>query len=157
MYLFQKCSVEYMKQYLNIWTVIQRKGMGKRMTCLSRWMNHNHNLLFFFISLDKSLQLSSQRPSSRLPSMSIMTPQPWGSPKPMSPTFSRVTPIKPLSTLADVSSPVSQKGLTETLLKDFEDRRVKLKLEESAVSELSLLNFTFTMFLSGNTLISQSS
>lgn len=81
---------------------------------------------------DKSLQLSSQRPSSRLPSMSIMTPQPWGSPKPMSPTVSRVTPIKPLSTLADVSSPVSQKGLTETLLKDFEDRRVKLKLEESA-------------------------
>ncbi|KAK7128008.1 hypothetical protein R3I93_020560 [Phoxinus phoxinus] len=81
---------------------------------------------------DKSLQLSSQRSNSRLPSMSVMTPQPWGSPKPMSPTVSRVTPIKPLSTLADVSSPVSQKGLTETLLKDFEDRRVKLKLEESA-------------------------
>ncbi|XP_077058975.1 mitotic interactor and substrate of PLK1 [Siphateles boraxobius] len=81
---------------------------------------------------DKSLQLSSQRPSSRLPSMSIMTPQPWGSLKPMSPTVSRVTTMRPLSTLADVSSPVSHKGLTETLLKDFEDRRVKLKLEESA-------------------------
>ncbi|XP_067287675.1 mitotic interactor and substrate of PLK1 [Pseudorasbora parva] len=81
---------------------------------------------------DKSLQLSTSRPSSRLPSMSIMTPQPWGSPKPMSPTVSRVTPIKPLTTLADVPSPLSQKGLTETLLKDFEDRRVKLKLEESA-------------------------
>ncbi|KAK2874442.1 hypothetical protein Q8A67_021595 [Cirrhinus molitorella] len=81
---------------------------------------------------DKSSQLSSPRPSSRLPSMSIMTAQPWGSPKPMSPTVSRVTPIKPFSSLSDLSSPSPQKGLTETLLKDFEDRRIKLKLEESA-------------------------
>ncbi|XP_026130549.1 A-kinase anchor protein 2-like [Carassius auratus] len=81
---------------------------------------------------DKSSQLSSPRPTFRLPSVSIMTPQPWGSPKPMSPTVSRTTPIKPLSALADLSSPSSQKGLTETLLKDFEDRRVQLKLEESA-------------------------
>ncbi|XP_059385184.1 mitotic interactor and substrate of PLK1-like isoform X2 [Carassius carassius] len=81
---------------------------------------------------DKSPQLSSTRPSFRLPSMSIMTPQPWGSPKPMSPTVSRAPPVKPLSTLAELSSPSSQKGLTETLLKDFEDRRIKLKLEESA-------------------------
>ncbi|XP_016150880.1 mitotic interactor and substrate of PLK1-like [Sinocyclocheilus grahami] len=81
---------------------------------------------------DKSSQLSSPRLSFRLPSMSIMTPQPWGSPKPMSPNVSRVTSIKPLSALADPPSPSSQKGLTETLLKDFEDRRIKLKLEESA-------------------------
>ncbi|XP_042590422.1 A-kinase anchor protein 2-like isoform X2 [Cyprinus carpio] len=81
---------------------------------------------------DKSSQLSSPRPTFRLPSVSIMTPQPWGSLKPMSPTVSRTTPIKPLSAIADLSSPSSQKGLTETLLKDFEDRRVKLKLEESA-------------------------
>lgn len=81
---------------------------------------------------DKSSQLSSPRPTFRLPSVSIMTPQPWGSPKPMSPTVSRTTPIKPLSALADLSSPSSQKGLTETLLKNFEDRRVKLKLEENA-------------------------
>lgn len=81
---------------------------------------------------DKSSQLSSPRPTFRLPSVSIMTPQPWGSPKPMSPTVSRTTPIKPLSALADLSSPSSQKGLTETLLKDFEDRRVNLKLEENA-------------------------
>ncbi|XP_050978609.1 mitotic interactor and substrate of PLK1 [Labeo rohita] len=81
---------------------------------------------------DKSPQLSSPRPSSRLPSVSMMTAQPWGSPKPMSPTVSRVTPIKPFSPHADLSSPSSQKGLTETLLKDFEDRRTKLKLEESA-------------------------
>ncbi|XP_043108119.1 mitotic interactor and substrate of PLK1 [Puntigrus tetrazona] len=81
---------------------------------------------------DKSSQLSSPRPTFRLPSVSIMTPQPWGSPKAASPTVSRTTPIKPLSALADLSSPSSQKGLTETLLKDFEERRVKLKLEESA-------------------------
>ncbi|XP_026076807.1 mitotic interactor and substrate of PLK1 isoform X1 [Carassius auratus] len=81
---------------------------------------------------DKGPQLSSTRPSFRLPSMSIMTPQPWGSPKPMSPTVSRAPPVKPLSALAELSSPSSQKGLTETLLKDFEDRRIKLKLEESA-------------------------
>nr|XP_055041030.1 uncharacterized protein misp isoform X1 [Misgurnus anguillicaudatus] len=67
----------------------------------------------------------------RLPSVSIMTPQPWGNLSPISPV-SRVTPIKPSGQHADVSSPLSQKGLTETLLKDFEDRRVKLKLEESA-------------------------
>ncbi|XP_016425544.1 mitotic interactor and substrate of PLK1 isoform X1 [Sinocyclocheilus rhinocerous] len=85
---------------------------------------------------DKSSQLSSSRPTFRLPSVSIMTPQPWGSPKPMSPTVSRTTPIKPLSALADLSSPSSQKGLTETLLKDFEDRRVKLKLEESAYARI---------------------
>ncbi|XP_051529394.1 mitotic interactor and substrate of PLK1-like isoform X2 [Myxocyprinus asiaticus] len=81
---------------------------------------------------DKSPPLFSSRLSSRLPSVSIMTPQPWGSSKPMPPTPSCVTPIKPLSPLAEVPSPLSQKGLTETLMKDFEDRRVKLKLEESA-------------------------
>ncbi|XP_051531555.1 mitotic interactor and substrate of PLK1-like isoform X2 [Myxocyprinus asiaticus] len=81
---------------------------------------------------DINSQLSTTRLSSRLPSVSIMTPQPWGSSKPMPPTSSRVTSIKPLNPLADMSSTLSQKGLTETLLKDFEDRQVKLKLEESA-------------------------
>ncbi|XP_051957692.1 mitotic interactor and substrate of PLK1 isoform X2 [Xyrauchen texanus] len=81
---------------------------------------------------DKTPPLFSSRLSSRLPSVSIMTPQPWGSSKPMPPTPSCVTPIKPLSPLAEVPSPLTQKGLTETLMKDFEDRRVKLKLEESA-------------------------
>lgn len=81
---------------------------------------------------DKGAQMSSPRLSSRLPCVSIMAPQPWGSTNPVSPTVSRVTPIKPSSPQADVSSPLSQKGLTETLLKDFKDRRVKLKLEESA-------------------------
>ncbi|XP_056324658.1 mitotic interactor and substrate of PLK1 [Danio aesculapii] len=81
---------------------------------------------------DKSQQMASPQQNSRLPSMSIIIPQPWGNPKPMSPTVSLVTPIKPLSAPVDMSSPISQKGLTETLLKDFEDRRIKLKLEESA-------------------------
>ncbi|KAI7795509.1 mitotic interactor and substrate of PLK1 isoform X2 [Triplophysa rosa] len=81
---------------------------------------------------DKGTQLSSPRLSSRLPSVSMMSPQPWGSTNPVSPTVSRVTPTKPSSPQADVSSPLSQKGLTETLLKDFKDRRVKLQLEESA-------------------------
>lgn len=78
---------------------------------------------------DTSSRLST--PGFRLPSVSIMTPQPWGNLTPTSPV-PRVTPIKPPNLHADVSSPLSQKGLTETLLKDFEDRRVKLKLEESA-------------------------
>ncbi|XP_005156021.3 mitotic interactor and substrate of PLK1 isoform X2 [Danio rerio] len=81
---------------------------------------------------DKSQQMSSPLQNSRLPSMSIITPQPWGNQKPMSPTVSLITPIKPLSAPVDMLSPTSQKGLTETLLKDFEDRKIKLKLEESA-------------------------
>ncbi|KAA0707883.1 Mitotic interactor and substrate of PLK1 [Triplophysa tibetana] len=81
---------------------------------------------------DKGPQLSSPRLSSRLPSVSMMSPQPWGSTNPVSPTVSRVTPVKPSSPQADVSSPLSQKGLTETLLKDFKDRRVKMNMEESA-------------------------
>ncbi|XP_056591463.1 uncharacterized protein misp isoform X2 [Triplophysa dalaica] len=84
---------------------------------------------------DKGPLLPSPRLSSRLPSVSMMSPQPWGSTNPVSPTVSRVTPIKPSSLQADVSSPLSQKGLTETLLKDFKDRRVKLHMEESAVVE----------------------
>lgn len=90
---------------------------------------------FVLIPPDKGPELSSPRLSSRLPSVSIMAPQPWGGTNPVSPTVSRVTPIRPSSPQGDVSSPLSQKGLTETLLKDFKDRRVKLKLEESAVSD----------------------
>ncbi len=121
-------------------TVIYLKRMGNRMTrvwLVAEWIVNIISCFSFFISSDKHSQLSSPRPTFRLPSVSIMTPQPWGSPKPMPPTVSRTTPIKPSSALADLPSPSSPKGLTETLIKDFEDKRVKLKLEENAVSEAS--------------------
>lgn len=96
------------------------------------WSLATSSVFQLSIPADKSQQMPSPQQNSRLPSMSIIIPQPWGNPKPMSPTVSWVTPIKPLSAPVDLSSPISQKGLTETLLKDFEDRRIKLKLEESA-------------------------
>ncbi|XP_045061279.1 mitotic interactor and substrate of PLK1 isoform X1 [Coregonus clupeaformis] len=78
---------------------------------------------------------ASIRPTARLPSFSIVTAQPWGSQWPTSTVVSRVAPLLPASPWAEMGgSPgtPTQKGFTETLLEDFEERRVKLKLEENA-------------------------
>ncbi|KAI4905776.1 hypothetical protein NFI96_027785, partial [Prochilodus magdalenae] len=74
---------------------------------------------------------------SRLPSVSIMSPQPWNSPKPTSLAVTRVssvsTPFTSMRPEASSSpSTPSHKGLTETLLEDFEERRIQKKLDESS-------------------------
>uniref|UniRef100_A0AAY4EQ12 A-kinase anchor protein 2 C-terminal domain-containing protein n=1 Tax=Denticeps clupeoides TaxID=299321 RepID=A0AAY4EQ12_9TELE len=53
---------------------------------------------------------------------------PWGNQKPSSPGLPRVSA---LTGSEGVGTP-AQKGLTETLLEDFEERRARLRLEESA-------------------------
>ncbi|KAM9479674.1 mitotic interactor and substrate of PLK1 isoform 7-T10 [Salvelinus alpinus] len=73
--------------------------------------------------------------SSITPVSMLVTAQPWGYPRPTSPVVSRVTPLLPASPWAEMGgSPgtPTQKGLTETLLEDFEERRIKLKLEDNA-------------------------
>ncbi|KAM8875745.1 mitotic interactor and substrate of PLK1 [Spinachia spinachia] len=80
----------------------------------------------------------SARPSVRPPSIPYITAQPWSSsPPPSSKSRQRSTtpPIRPSSPPpAAVSSPpppLPPRGLAETLLEDFKERRVKVKLEES--------------------------
>lgn len=65
-----------------------------------------------------SVSSPSPRPLVRLPSVSLVTAQPWTS------SLALVQPALP---------PV--RGLTETLLQDFEERRAQLKLEENSVSQ----------------------
>lgn len=73
--------------------------------------------------------MSSTVSRSRL--SSIMTAQPWGGPKQTTSAVHKGVPVLPSSPLTETSS---HKGLTRTLLEDFEERRVRLKLEESSVS-----------------------
>ncbi|KAJ8374773.1 hypothetical protein SKAU_G00053530 [Synaphobranchus kaupii] len=89
---------------------------------------------------DKTRIIGSASPSlstsahlaMRFPSMSIMTAQPWVAHRQESPALHRVLPLTPQSAGVEAGGVAAQKGLTETLLEDFEERRNKLKLEESS-------------------------
>uniref|UniRef100_A0AAQ4Q421 A-kinase anchor protein 2 C-terminal domain-containing protein n=1 Tax=Gasterosteus aculeatus aculeatus TaxID=481459 RepID=A0AAQ4Q421_GASAC len=83
-----------------------------------------------------SVSSPSARPSVRLPSISYITAQPWSSslpPSSKSHQSSTSLPIRPSSPppAAVLSPPPTPRGLAETLLEDFKERRVKGKLEES--------------------------
>lgn len=82
------------------------------------------------IGMYKRSHLSFTGPRSRL--STIMAAQPWSSPKQTISAVHKAVPTLPSSPLTETSS---HKGLTRTLLDDFEERRVRLKLEESSVSE----------------------
>ncbi|XP_037326056.2 mitotic interactor and substrate of PLK1 isoform X2 [Pungitius pungitius] len=83
-----------------------------------------------------SVSSPSPRPYIRLPSISYITARPWSSsPPPSAKSHQRSTPppIRPSSPspAAAWSPPPPPRGLAETLLEDFKERRVKGKLEES--------------------------
>ncbi|XP_063056614.1 uncharacterized protein misp [Engraulis encrasicolus] len=111
------------------------------------------NLTTRISTSDKNLDTITPRPlsssssstsysSSYLPSVSMVTAQPWGSQRLSSvPGLYRVRSLEGLvdgpgpaspASPSSPSTPSGQKGLTETLLEDFEERRAKMRLEESA-------------------------
>ncbi|XP_062411722.1 uncharacterized protein misp isoform X2 [Sardina pilchardus] len=95
-------------------------------------------------STDKALHTPSPRPYGRLPSISMVTAQPWGNQKPVSVAMARVPPLvlppsgrlerlRSSDALAPPLTPTSPpRGLTHTLLEGFEEHRAKLKMEENA-------------------------
>lgn len=85
-------------------------------------------------SASPSLSSPSVHLPLRLPSVSMMAPQPWVAYRQGSPALPRVSPLTPQSPGVEAGAVSAQKGLTETLLEDFEERRAKQKLEESSVS-----------------------
>ncbi|KAJ8408397.1 hypothetical protein AAFF_G00258110 [Aldrovandia affinis] len=76
----------------------------------------------------------SPHPALRFPSVSMVTAQPWGSPRQGTPppALARVLSLTSLSVRSTAGAVATQKGLTETLLEDFEEKRIKLKLEENS-------------------------
>ncbi|XP_041912765.1 mitotic interactor and substrate of PLK1 isoform X2 [Alosa sapidissima] len=83
---------------------------------------------------DKPLHTPAPRPSSRLPSVSIVTAQPWGNQRLSSAVTARgrLERGRSVDMLGGPHTPTSPRGLTETLLEGFEEHRAKLKLEENA-------------------------
>ncbi|XP_068176623.1 mitotic interactor and substrate of PLK1 isoform X2 [Antennarius striatus] len=82
-----------------------------------------------------SVSAPPPRPFGRPPSVSFITAQPWGS-SPLPPSSSSLPVSSPSASTSSPMGvwplPLSVRGLTETLLQDFEERRAQLKLEESA-------------------------
>ncbi|KAL4634813.1 mitotic interactor and substrate of PLK1 [Arapaima gigas] len=70
----------------------------------------------------EKLAVHSPRLVSGFSSVSIVTAQPWSSQRPNTPTATRFVPLRP---------PVA-KGLTESLLDDYEERRIRARTEEAA-------------------------
>ncbi|XP_076135296.1 uncharacterized protein misp [Alosa pseudoharengus] len=85
-------------------------------------------------SSDKPLHTPAPRTYSRLPSVSIVTAQPWGNQRLSSavPARGRLEWGRSVDMLGGPHTPTSPRGLTETLLEGFEEHRAKLKLEENA-------------------------
>ncbi|KAL1023210.1 hypothetical protein UPYG_G00037700 [Umbra pygmaea] len=114
-------------------SISQSPSLPIEQTSLARW---SYSSITPASMLESSPQSSTSIcPPGRLPSISIVTAQPWGSPHPTSPVVNRVAPLLPTSPWVEMSGPPgtqTHKGLTETLLEDFEERRMKLKLEENA-------------------------
>lgn len=77
--------------------------------------------LFLDVSDKTGVATPSARLVVHLPSVSFVSSPPQ--PPPLCSPFAVVQPAPP-----------SVRGLTETLLQDFEERRAQLKLEESSVS-----------------------
>ncbi|XP_015221280.1 mitotic interactor and substrate of PLK1 isoform X2 [Lepisosteus oculatus] len=73
--------------------------------------------------------LASPRFAPRAPLLSMVTAQPWGSPRPQAPSSPREPPVMDPNGRCE---PSTLKGLTETLLENFEERRIKQRLEENA-------------------------
>ncbi|KAI3369177.1 hypothetical protein L3Q82_026147, partial [Scortum barcoo] len=92
-----------------------------------------------------SLSSPSPRPFIRLPSISFVTAQPWtSSPPPSSsrPSSSPPLPSPSIPVVVRSARPAHSlvRGLTETLLQDFEERRAQLKLEESSYAGIQLVD-----------------
>ncbi|KAJ7993296.1 hypothetical protein DPEC_G00270960 [Dallia pectoralis] len=117
-------------------SVFESSSLPVGKTIFARW---SYSSITPASMLEKTDSPSSFLPSirslGRHPSVSIVTAQPWGSPRPTSPMVSRGAPLLPAGPwpeMRDSPGTPTQKGLTETLLVDFEERRAKLKLEENA-------------------------
>ncbi|XP_061096547.1 uncharacterized protein misp isoform X1 [Conger conger] len=123
-------------------TVLPEERIAKSTGQTSLWStdtvdSRESHLTSSILTPDKRIKVSaSPSPSAhlpmRLPSVSMMTPQPWVSNRQASPALPRVSPLTPQGSGPEAGGSATQKGLTETLLEDFEERRAKLKLEESS-------------------------